>query len=120
MKHIEDLFKNKVDIIVSPATPCCAPIFNKDAMSHGESNLSETGALMRYVIHGNFTGIPAIVFPIAYDSKTLLPISLQVQAAHWREDLLFYVASKSQDILKMGIMKPSMYIDILGESCKNT
>jgi Asp-tRNA(Asn)/Glu-tRNA(Gln) amidotransferase A subunit family amidase len=115
MKHVEDLFQNKVDVIVSPGTPCCAPILKADALSNGESNLSETGALMRYMIHGNFTGLPAIVFPIAYDDETSLPISLQVQAAHWREDLLFRVAEKSQNILTNGVRKPTMYVNVLEE-----
>jgi len=114
MHHIEDLFQNKVDVILSPATPCCAPQFREDAMSHGESNLAQTSALMKYVIHGNLTGIPSIVFPIAYDEETSLPISLQIQAAHWREDLLFHVARESQGILKKGIAKPAIYVDILG------
>lgn len=113
MKHIEDLFKNKVDVIVSPATPCCAPVLKHDALSDGESNMPQTSALMRYAIHGNFTGVPAIVFPIAYDSETNLPISLQVLAAHWREDVLFRVAGKSQGILQNGIAKPSIYVNAL-------
>lgn len=113
MRHIEDIFKNKVDVIVSPATPCCAPEFKADALSYGESNLAETGALMRYMIHGNFTGIPGVVFPIAYDDETSLPISLQVQAAHWREDLLLHVADMSQGILKSGVAKPSVYVNVL-------
>jgi Asp-tRNA(Asn)/Glu-tRNA(Gln) amidotransferase A subunit family amidase len=115
MHHIEDLFKNKVDIILSPATPCTAPMMRDDVASHGESNLSETSALMRYMIHGNLTGIPALVFPIAYDDETSLPISLQIQAAHWREDLLFHVARQSQDILRGGIAKPTLYVDVLGD-----
>jgi Asp-tRNA(Asn)/Glu-tRNA(Gln) amidotransferase A subunit family amidase len=116
MNHIEDLFQNKVDVILSPATPCCAPILKDDVLSYGESNLSQTSALMRYIIHGNFTGIPAIVFPVAYDDDTALPISLQIQAAHWREDLLFHVAKESQDILRRhnGVAKPTRYVDILG------
>lgn len=114
MHHIESLFQNKVDIILSPTTPCTAPIMREDVASHGESNLSETSALMRYMIHGNLTGIPALVFPIAYDDETSLPISLQLQAAHWREDLLFHVAVQSQDLLKGGVAKPTLYVDILG------
>ena len=116
MDHIEDIFQNKVDIILSPGTPCCAPILKDDVLSYGESNLSQTSALMRYIIHGNFTGIPAIVFPVAYDDGTGLPISLQLQAAHWREDLLFHVAKESQDILRRqnGVAKPTRYVDILG------
>lgn len=113
MKHIEDIFENRVDVIVSPATPCCAPEFKADALSHGESNLAETAALMRYMIHGNFTGIPGIVFPIAYDDETSLPISLQVLAAHWREDLLLHVADKSRGILEIGVAKPSVYVNVL-------
>ena len=113
MSHIEDIFQNKVDVIISPGTPCCAPVLKDDAKFCGESNLAQTGALMRYVIHGNFTGIPAIVFPIAYDDDTSLPISLQVQAAHWREDLLLHVANHSQEILMNGMAKPSVYINVL-------
>ncbi|KAL7445557.1 hypothetical protein ACHAXM_009913 [Skeletonema potamos] len=115
MHHIEDLFKNKVDIILSPATPCTAPMMRDDVASHGESNLSETSALMRYMIHGNLTGIPALVFPIAYDDETSLPISLQIQAAHWREDLLFHVARQSKDILRGGVARPALYVDVLGD-----
>ena len=66
------------------------------------------------VIHGNLTGIPAIVFPIGYDDETSLPISLQIQAAHWREDLLLNVAKESEGILKNGIEKPTVFVDILG------
>lgn len=54
MNHIEDLFQNKVDVILSPATPCCAPVLKDDVLPYGESNLSQTSALMRYIIHGNF------------------------------------------------------------------
>eukprot|EP00956_Cyclotella_meneghiniana_P011867 scaffold16678_cov36-Cyclotella_meneghiniana.AAC.1 len=115
MNHIEDLFRNKIDVIVSPATPCCAPILQNDALSHGESNLAKTGALMRYMLFGNFTGIPGIVFPIAYDNETALPISLQIQAAHWREDLLLYMADQSQKILENGVAKPSSYVNVLGD-----
>ena len=115
MSFVEDLFKNKVDLILSPGCSCTAPLFKKDAKTFGESNLGQTSKLMRYAIHGNMTGIPGMVFPIAYDEDTSLPISLQLQAAHWREDLLLGVAKESQGILEKGIAKPTMYVDILGE-----
>ena len=114
MHHIEELFNKKVDVILSPSTPCIAPVMRDDVASRGESNLLQTTALMRYCIHGNLTGIPSIVFPVAYDEETSLPISLQIQAAHWREDLLFHVARHSQDILKGGVEKPTFYVDVLG------
>mmetsp|Transcript_10144 Transcript_10144/g.21963 ORF Transcript_10144/g.21963 Transcript_10144/m.21963 type:complete len:607 (-) Transcript_10144:158-1978(-) len=114
MDLMEDMFRDKVDIILSPATPCVAPQLREDAMSHGESNLTQTAQLMRYAVLGNFTGIPAMVFPVGYDDETSLPISLQIQAAHWREDLLFRVARESNGILEHGIAKPAMYVDVLG------
>lgn len=114
MAHVEDLFRHKVDVILSPATPCCAPRFEEDARVCGESNLAQTSLLMRYVVHGNLTGIPGLVFPIAYDEDTALPISLQVQAAHWREDLLFKVARHSQVLTD--VAKPATFVDILGNN----
>jgi len=63
MAHIEDLFLHKVDVILSPATPCCAPRFEEATRVCGESNLRQTSLLMRYMVHGNLTGIPGIVFP---------------------------------------------------------
>lgn len=117
MHQIEDLFRNKVDILVSPAVPCCAPLLREDTLSHGESNTVQTSTFMRYMIHGNLTGVPAIVFPIGYDEETALPISLQIQAAHWREDLLFHVAKDSMQVIlkrRGGMAKPTMYVDMLG------
>jgi hypothetical protein len=70
--HVKDLFKNKMDIILSPATQCTVPMMRDDVASHGESNLSETSALMRYMIHGNLT------IAYEYDDETSLPISLQI------------------------------------------
>ena len=56
-----------------------------------------------------------LLSPVAYDDDTALPISLQIQAAHWREDLLFHVTKESQDILRRhnGVAKPALYVDIL-------
>lgn len=115
MAHIEDLFLHKIDVLLSPATPCVAPEFREDARPRGESHLAQTSLLMRYMVHGNLTGIPGIVFPVAYDAATGLPISLQIQAAHWREDVLFMVAGHSQGLLEQGVAKPAMYVDILGQ-----
>jgi len=119
MRQVEELFHNKVDIIVSPATASIAPEIKADTLTHGESNMEGTAYLMRYIIHGNMTGIPGIVFPVGYDVDTGLPISVQVQAAHWREDLLLRVARVAEGLLPKGWSKPSTYIDVLG-SVENT
>ena len=41
--HIEEIFKNKVDVILSPATPCVAPLFKKDVMKCGIEFSSNLG-----------------------------------------------------------------------------
>jgi len=114
MRQIETLFREEVDVIVSPATSSIAPKIQKDALAFGESDFGQTARLMHYIIHGNVTGIPAIVFPCGYDDDKGLPISLQVQAPHWREDLLFRIAKVSESLLPNGWLKPPTYVDILG------
>ena len=111
------LFKDKMDVLLSPATAMIAPKIEKDTLSHGESNLNQTAALMKYMLMGNMTGIPGIVFPIEYDNDgdvgeaTGLPISILLQASHWREDLLFRLARVgSEGLLPNGLKKPTGYI----------
>jgi len=116
MRQIETLFREEVDVIVSPATSSIAPKIQKDALAFGESDPEQTARLMNYIIHGNITGIPAIVFPCGYDDDKGLPISLQVQAPHWREDLLFRIAKVSESLLPNGWLKPPTYVDILGDA----
>jgi len=109
MDFIEDLFRTKVQVLISPATASVAPKIENDILSHGESNLTQTAALMKYMILGNFTGIPGLVFPIGYDGNGL-PISILLQAGHWREDLLFRLAKVGEEsLLPGGIRKPSEY-----------
>jgi Asp-tRNA(Asn)/Glu-tRNA(Gln) amidotransferase A subunit family amidase len=110
MEMIEDLFKTKMDILISPATASTAPKMEHDVLSEGESNLKLTTELMKYVVMGNFTGIPGIVFPVDYDDQTGLPVSILLQAAHWREDLLFRLSKVGEGLLPKGWKKPSGYI----------
>ncbi len=118
MRQVEDLFQNKIDIILSPATPCIAPKIQEEILTYGggELNSIQTTTLMRYVVHGNMTGIPGVVLPIGYDEDTSLPISLLIQASHWREDILFRVAKEAERLLSNGWNKPTSYVDVLG-SC---
>ena len=67
MQQIETMFRKEVDVIVSPATSSIAPKIQKDVLAFGESDFEQTARLMNYIIHGNITGIPAIVFPCGYD-----------------------------------------------------
>ena len=110
MDIIEELFRTTIDIIISPASGLVAPRMEDDVRPQGESNLKLTVALMTYSIIANFTGIPGIVFPVDYDNDTQLPIAIQLQAAHWREDLLFRLAKIGERLLPNGRDKPFGYI----------
>ena len=113
MRHIEDLFRNKIDVIISPATASTAPEMKDDTKLHGELNVRIQASLMRYAIYANVTGIPGIVFPVGYDEISKLPISVQIQGPHWREDLLFRVAKVGEGLLPNGLSKPAFYVNTL-------
>ncbi len=110
METMEELFKSNIDVLISPATASPAPKLENDVLSYGESNLRQTAMLMKYVVLGNFTGIPGLVFPIGYESESGLPISIQLQAGHWREDLLFRLAKVGEGLLRNGLKKPDGFI----------
>mmetsp|Transcript_19401 Transcript_19401/g.39914 ORF Transcript_19401/g.39914 Transcript_19401/m.39914 type:complete len:631 (-) Transcript_19401:1613-3505(-) len=114
MKTMARIFTT-VDAIVSPSTGLTAPRFEPALESQGESNLSQTAALMRFIVHGNFVGIPGIAVPVGYDANDL-PISLQFQASHWNENLILRLAKATEGIVPNGIKKPGLYYSILDQA----
>jgi Asp-tRNA(Asn)/Glu-tRNA(Gln) amidotransferase A subunit family amidase len=63
----------KTDILVTPATPCTAPVCHAAALRCGESDLRMVSQLMKYMQLSNFIGAPAVVVPVGLDD-TGLPI----------------------------------------------
>ena len=61
---------------------------------------------------GNLTGVPAICVPVSYDANKM-PVSLQLMAGWWKEDLLLYVASTVESQVKK--VKPKLFYDILNK-----
>ncbi|RHY27161.1 hypothetical protein DYB32_007001 [Aphanomyces invadans] len=106
-----DLVFDQVDVFATPTTATLAPRLENDVFSAGLSELSLTTALMRYIILGNMVGIPGISVPVAYASGSNLPISMQFQANHWHEHILFDVAShvEAHAVAK----RPTIYYSIL-------
>ncbi len=91
MRHFADALA-QADVIVTPTTAITAPPLRPDALlPGGESDLTTVIELMRFVIPGNFTGIPALTVPVGYDSNGL-PIGLQVMGKHWNEAKLLQIA----------------------------
>ncbi|CAJ1966505.1 unnamed protein product [Cylindrotheca closterium] len=116
MHTLEEAF-SQVDVILSPATGCTAPEVPKSVEKYGQSNLSQTANLMRYVYHGNLCGIPGVAVPVGYSEKNKasgikeLPISLLIQARHWEEDTILKVARCCES--NVSHKKPKVYYDIL-------
>ncbi|EQC34595.1 hypothetical protein SDRG_07919 [Saprolegnia diclina VS20] len=87
---LRDVF-DAVDVLVTPTTSILAPRLEPDVFKAGLSQLELTTGLMKYMVLGNFVGVPGIAVPIGLSSGGL-PMSLQLQAAHWHEDTIVQLA----------------------------
>ncbi|KAH9141934.1 hypothetical protein AeRB84_013943, partial [Aphanomyces euteiches] len=114
MKATEDIFDH-VDIFLTPTTATLAPRLEPDVLRAGLSELSLTTGLMRFIILGNMVGIPGMSVPVAFDSTTNLPISVQLQARHWNEHKLFHVARILES--HAPTKKPSIFYSVLSPEC---
>jgi Asp-tRNA(Asn)/Glu-tRNA(Gln) amidotransferase A subunit family amidase len=85
----------QVDVIATPTTGITAPAIHPGALSHGESNLTVLGAIMRYAFPANLIGLPAISFPAGYDAAGL-PIGIQFMGQPWCEHSLLRLAHAAE------------------------
>ena len=88
----------QVDVIATPTTGITAPAIHPGALSHGESNLTVLGAIMRYAFPANLIGLPAISFPAGYDANTM-PIGMQIMGRPWAEHTLLRLANAAESQL---------------------
>ena len=86
---------NEVDVLLTPGTAMTAPIIPPQALASGWSDLGTDTEMMRFVYAGNLTGLPAITFPVGYDSNGM-PVSMQAMGRHWEEPLLLRVAYNAE------------------------
>ena len=89
----------KVDMILTPTTGIAAPLIKKGALPDGESDLSTTIEIMRFATAANFTGLPAISFPVGYTQKGL-PIGMQAIGRAWDESNLLRMALASEQVVE--------------------
>lgn len=98
MNHFRDAFQ-KVDMILTPSTGIAAPEIKRGALPDGESDLTTTVEIMRFVTAANFTGLPAISFPVGYTQKGL-PIGMQVMGRAWDEVNLLRMALAAEQVVE--------------------
>lgn len=98
MNHFNNVFQ-QVDMILTPSTGIAAPEIKKGALPDGESDLTTTVEIMRFVTAANFTGLPAISFPVGYTQKGL-PIGMQVIGRAWDEVNLLRMALAAEQVVE--------------------
>jgi Asp-tRNA(Asn)/Glu-tRNA(Gln) amidotransferase A subunit family amidase len=103
---------NQVDLILTPTTAIAAPAIPKDALPDGNSDLTTTIEIMRFVTAGNMTGLPAISFPVGY-TKNGLPIGMQAMGRAWEEHTLLRLAVNAEKVLER--KEPRVYYKFLPE-----
>ncbi|WVZ83098.1 hypothetical protein U9M48_030276 [Paspalum notatum var. saurae] len=111
MHYHMEAFK-KVDVIATPTTGITAPKIPPSALKSGESDYVVSAYLMRFILAGNFLGLPAITVPVGHD-KQGLPIGLQLIGRPWGEASLLRVASAVEELCLKKRNRPSAFYDIL-------
>jgi Asp-tRNA(Asn)/Glu-tRNA(Gln) amidotransferase A subunit family amidase len=102
----------KVDVIMTPATGLTAPEIKPNALPNGDSDLTVLNEVMRFSQPGNMTGLPAIAFPVGYDSEGM-PISMQAMGKPWDERTLFRMALAAEQVVER--QKPGWHYSLLGD-----
>jgi Asp-tRNA(Asn)/Glu-tRNA(Gln) amidotransferase A subunit family amidase len=105
-----NLVLKDVDMILTPTTAISAPEIKKGALPDGDSDLSTTVEIMRFVTAGNLTGLPAISFPIGYTTKGL-PIGMQAIGHAWQENLLLRLALNAEQAVER--KEPKVHYKVL-------
>ena len=79
----------QVDVILAPATPCCAPLIGQQTFVLDGVELPVRANLGIYTQPISFIGLPVVAVPMPLQP---LPIGVQIIAAPWREDAALKVA----------------------------
>lgn len=81
----------KVDLMLTPSTPCIAPKLDQKTVRIGSSDLSAGNAVTRFFSLFNMTGMPAMTVPAGFHS-TGLPIGFQLIGAVNQDDVVMNAA----------------------------
>lgn len=102
----------EVDMILTPTTANAAPLIPKDALPNGNSDLTTTIEILRFVTAANMTGLPAISFPVGY-TKSGLPIGMQAIGRAWEEATLLRLAVNAEQAFER--KAPQVHYKVLPE-----
>lgn len=94
------VYGSEVDVIVSPGRESGAPTMT----ALMENPLLIRGTAQRMY---NLSGHPALVQPMGFNASGM-PLGLQIAADHWREDLVYQIASAFEDATSWSNRHPSI------------
>ncbi len=109
IRNFENALKN-VDMILTPTTAIASPEIKKGALPDGDSDLSTTVEIMRFVTAANLTGLPAISFPVGYTTNGL-PIGMQAIGRPWQESSLLRLAVNAEQAVER--KEPQVHFKVL-------
>jgi aspartyl-tRNA(Asn)/glutamyl-tRNA(Gln) amidotransferase subunit A len=95
--QVLEIFKT-VDVIIAPATPCIAPKLGQTTFILDGVEMPVRPNIGIHTQPISFIGLPVIAVPVPLDP---MPISVQIIAAPWREDVALRVA---YELEKMGVV----------------
>jgi AtzE family amidohydrolase len=98
--RVNALFED-VDLILTPATPCRAPLSGQKTLEIDGAEVPVRANLGIYTQPISFIGLPAITVPLWTEGERL-PIGVQIIGAPWREDLALRAA---YELEKKGIAR---------------
>jgi len=100
---------SEVDVLVTPTTPIAAPAIadlkaDPDALRPAELKL------LRNTRPFNVWGLPAISVPCGF-TQSGLPIGLQIEGPHWREDLVLRLAHAYEQATAWHGRRPQKFVE---------
>ncbi|KAJ0972016.1 hypothetical protein J5N97_019975 [Dioscorea zingiberensis] len=111
MHFHKEIFKI-ADVIVTPTTGVTAYPLQRDTLNTGELDYINGAALVRFMIAGNFLGLPAVTIMVGCD-KGGMPIGLQFIGRPWSEATLLHLAYGLQAICSKSSKRPMVFYDLL-------
>ncbi|WP_413731454.1 AtzE family amidohydrolase [Sodalis sp. RH20] len=88
-ERIQPLFAHW-DILLAPATPCCATLIGQDTFTVNGQALPVRASMGMLTQPVSFLGLPVVTVPLTIAGG--MPIGVQLIAAPWREDLCLRAA----------------------------
>ncbi|KAJ0969535.1 hypothetical protein J5N97_022412 [Dioscorea zingiberensis] len=111
MHFHREIFKT-ADVIVTPTTGVTAYPLQSDALNTGELDYINGAALVRFMIAGNFLGLPTVTVMVGCN-KEGMPIGLQFIGRPWSEATLLHLAYAMQALCSKSYKKPMVFYDLL-------